>query len=121
MPRARKGAARHRRKKRILARAKGYRGGRSKLWRTAKEAVLRAGATARTGRRLKKRDFRSLWITRLSAACDQRGISYSRLIFGLKNANVALNRKMLSELAINDPDAFDTVVQLARQNAEQAA
>lgn len=121
MPRARKGAARRQSKKRILQRAKGYRSGRSKQWRTAQEAVVRAGATALVGRRQKKRDFRSLWITRVSAACSQRGLTYSRFIYGLKNANVALNRKMLSELAINDPDAFDAVVELARQNAEQAA
>jgi large subunit ribosomal protein L20 len=121
MPRTRKGAARRQAKKRILRQAKGYRGGRSKLWRPAREAVLRAGATALIGRRIKKRDFRSLWITRVSAACSQRNISYSRLISGLKNANVVLNRKMLSELAIHDPEAFDAVVELARQKAEQAA
>ncbi len=121
MPRARKGAARRQSKNRIFARAKGYRSGRSKLWRTAQEAVVRAGATALSDRRRKKRDFRSLWITRISAACNQRGITYSRLIAGLKNANVALNRKMLSELAIHDPEAFDAVVELARQHVEQAA
>jgi len=121
MPRTRRGAARHQSKKRILARAKGYRGGRSKLWRTAKEAVLRADSTAMSGRRIKKRDFRSLWITRVSAACSQRGMRYSRLIFGLRNANVALNRKMLSELAIHDPEAFDAVAELARKHAEEAA
>lgn len=121
MPRARKGAARRQSKNRIFSRAKGYRSGRSKLWRTAQEAVVRAGATALNDRRRKKRDFRSLWITRISAACSQRGINYSRLIAGLKNANVSLNRKMLSELAIHDPEAFDAVVELARQHVEQAA
>lgn len=121
MPRARKGAARHQSKKRILRQAKGYRGGRSKSWRSAREAVQRAGATALVGRRLKKRDYRSLWITRISAACGQRGITYSRFMSGLRSANVALNRKMLSELAIHDPDAFDAVVELSRQGAEQAA
>lgn len=119
MPRARKGAARHQSKKRVLKAAKGYRGGRSKLWRTAKEVVVRAAATARADRRRKKRDYRSLWITRLAAACEQRGIKYSRLIFGLRKANIALNRKMLSELAIHDPAAFDAVVDLAKPHAEK--
>ena len=122
MPRTRKGAARHQSKKRTLRAAKGYRGGRSKLWRTAQEAVLKAGAHALIGRRLKKRDFRSLWITRISAACNQRGITYSRFIAGLRGANIALNRKMLSELAIHDPPAFDAVVELAKaQLGKQAA
>jgi large subunit ribosomal protein L20 len=121
MPRARKGAARHQRKKRILKQAKGYRSVRSKLWRTAREAVVRAGVSARRDRRRKKREYRGLWITRLSAACHQRGMTYSRLINALKKANVALNRKMLSELAINDPEAFDAVVKLAQEASEQAA
>ncbi|MBN1343371.1 MAG: 50S ribosomal protein L20 [Phycisphaerae bacterium] len=121
MPRARKGAARHRSKKRILRQAKGYRGGRSKLWRSAKEAVVRAGVMARAGRRIKKRDYRSLWVTRLSAACGQHGVTYSRFICGLKRANVVLNRKMLSELAIHDGEAFEVLVKLAREKIEQAA
>lgn len=121
MPRVRRGAARRQSKKRTLKEARGYRGGRSKLWRTAKEAVLRAGATGLVGRRIKKRDFRAMWITRISAACGQRGMNYSRLMFGLRNANVALNRKMLSEVAIHDPEAFDAIAELARQKAEQAA
>ncbi len=121
MPRARKGAARHQRKKRVLNQAKGYRLVRSKLWRTAREAVVRAGVRATIDRRRKKREFRALWITRLSAACDQRGISYSRLISWLKKANVALNRKMLSDLAIHDAAAFDAVVALATRAAGQAA
>jgi large subunit ribosomal protein L20 len=121
MPRARKGAARNQCKKRILGQAKGYRAGRSKLWRSATEAVTRAQTHARFDRRRKKRDYRALWITRVSAACTQRGISYSRLILGLKRATVALNRKMLSELAIYDPLAFDAVVELARKHAEKAA
>lgn len=121
MPRARAGAARHRKKVRILRAAKGYRGGRSKLYRTAKEAVLRAGVYAYRDRRARKRDFRALWIVRLSAACRARDIRYSRFIHGLKNAQVILNRKMLSELAINDPAAFDKVVEIAKQNMGKAA
>ncbi|MCP4589871.1 MAG: 50S ribosomal protein L20 [bacterium] len=121
MPRARAGAARHRKKVKILRAAKGYRGGRSKLFRTAKEAVLRAGCYAYRDRRARKRDFRSLWITRLTAACRAREFQYSRLIHGLKNAQVILNRKMLSELAIHDPAAFDKIVELARQNLGKAA
>ncbi len=121
MPRARKGAARHQRKKRILKRAKGYRSVRSKLWRIAREAVVHAGVNARRDRRRKKREYRSLWIIRLTAACEQRGLTYSRLIGGLRKANIALNRKMLSELAIHDPAAFDAVVALVRRAGEQAA
>ncbi len=116
MPRARSGAARHRKKKRLFRAAKGYRGGRSKLYRTAKEAVTRAGVAAYRDRRLRKRDFRALWITRLTAACRARGLAYSRFIFGLINAGVTLNRKMLSELAIADPAAFDAVMEIAKQH-----
>jgi len=104
-----------------LKRAKGYRSVRSKLWRIARESVVRAGVGARRDRRRKKRDFRGLWITRLSAACRRRGLTYSRLINGLRSANIALNRKMLSELAIKDPQAFDVVVQFARRGADQPA
>ena len=121
MPRARVGSARHRKKVRVLRAAKGYRGGRSKLYRTAKEAVLRAGCYAYRDRRARKRDFRALWITRLSAACRARGVQYGRFIHGLKNARVILNRKMLSELAIHDPAAFDKLVEIAKQNLGKAA
>ena len=121
MPRARAGAARHRRKVRILRAARGYRGGRSKLYRTAKEAVTRAGARAYRDRRARKRDFRALWITRLTAACRARDIQYSRFIFGLQSASVALNRKMLSEIAIADPAAFDALVEIAKQHQGKSA
>jgi len=107
MPRTSAGKARRRKKKRILKAAKGYRGARSTRWRSAKQAVVRARATAHGDRRRKKREFRGLWITRLSAACRQRGLRYSVLMNGLKLAGVALNRKMLSEIAIADPRAFD--------------
>ncbi len=121
MPRARFGAARHRRKVRVLRAVKGYRGGRSKLYRTAKDAITRAGVYAFRDRRARKRNFRSLWIVRLSAACKQRGLRYSQFIFGLNAAGVILNRKMLSELAIHDPTAFDAVVKIARSHIRAEA
>ncbi|HUV66285.1 MAG TPA: 50S ribosomal protein L20 [Sedimentisphaerales bacterium] len=113
MPRVRKGAARRQGKKRILKAVKGHRGSAGHLYRLAKEAVIRADVNARTGRKLRKRDFRGLWITRLSAACRQRGIRYSQFIDGCKKANIALNRKMLSEIAVGDPKAFDAIVKAA--------
>ncbi len=116
MPRARTGSARHRRKVRILKAAKGYRGARSKLYRTAKEAVTRASVNAYRDRRNRKRDFRALWITRLTAACRMRGMPNRRFICGLQAAGLALNRKMLSEVAIADPPAFDAMVELAKAN-----
>ena len=121
MPRANSGAARHRRKHRVLRAARGYRGGRSKLFRTAVTAVTRAGVSAYRDRKRRKREFRSLWITRISAACKMRGIAYSRFIFGLSEAQVIINRKMLSEMAIDDPAAFDKVVEIAKQHAEKIA
>src|SRR5262245_53072222 len=108
--RALKGAARTQAKKRLFKRAEGYVGGRRKLYRTAKETLARAGAFAFRDRRAKKRDFRRLWITRLSAACRERELRYSQLIAGLKAANIELDRKSLSEIAIADPPAFDAVV-----------
>lgn len=117
MPRTTVGAARHRRKVRLFREARGYRGGRSRLYRTAKEAVTRAGVYAFRDRRAKKRQFRALWVTRLTAACQSRSIQYSRFIYGLKAAQVALNRKMMSELAISDPQAFDAIAELARAHA----
>jgi len=114
MPRVTTAVPRRRRKKRLLKEARGYFASRSKQWRSANETVMRAGNYARAGRRLRKRDFRSLWITRLSGACLGLGISYSRLIQGLKLGNILLNRKMLSELAIHDPLAFEAVVAKAK-------
>jgi len=111
MPRAVKGAARRQGRKRILKAVKGHRASAGHLYRLAKEAGVRAGVRARIDRKRRKRDFRGLWITRLSAACRQRGIRYSRFIDGCKKANIALNRKMLSELAVADPKAFDVIVQ----------
>jgi len=114
MPRVRKGAATRRARKRILKAVKGHRGAAGRHYRLAKEAVTRAGVYARIGRKLKKRDFRGLWITRLSAACRARDISYSRFINGLKKAKITLNRKMLSEIAIADPAGFDAIVNAAK-------
>lgn len=114
MARVRPGPATRRRHKKILKAAKGYYGARSKLFRTAKQAVIRSGQYAYRDRRQRKREFRSLWITRISAACASRGTRYSRFIAGLRQASVALNRKMLSEIAIHDPEAFDKLVELAR-------
>ena len=114
MPRVRKGAARHQAKKRILKAVKGHRGSAGRLYRLAKEAVARAAVNARIDRKRKKRDFRGLWIIRLSAACRQRGIRYSQFINGCKKANIELNRKMLSEIAIADPKGFDAIVAAAK-------
>ena len=113
MPRASKGAARRKAKKRWFDKAKGNRLGRSKHWRSVKEAVIRAGVNQYKDRRLVKRDYRQLWIIRVNAACRERGINYSRFINGLKHAGIDLNRKMLSEIAIADPQAFDKIVEQA--------
>ncbi len=113
MPRVRKGAARHRAKKRVLRAVKGYHGATGRQYRLAKEAVVRAAVNARIGRKLRKRDFRGLWIIRLSAACRQRGVRYSLFINACKKAGIALNRKMLSEIAIADPAGFDAIVETA--------
>ena len=114
MTRARKGAARHHGKKRVLKAAKGYRAARGHLYRAAKEAIVRAGVYARVDRKRRKRDFRGLWITRLSAACRQRGLRYSQFINGCKKAKIQLNRKMLSEIAIAAPADFDAIVETAK-------
>jgi len=106
-------ASRERRRRR-LALAKGFRGARSKLFRTATEAVDRAMRLSTIHRKLKKRDFRQLWIARINAATRAEGISYSKFIAGLAKAGVALNRKMLSEIAINDPAGFKTIVDMAK-------
>ncbi|MFZ2148577.1 MAG: 50S ribosomal protein L20 [Sedimentisphaerales bacterium] len=114
MPRVRKGAARHQAKKRILKAVKGHRASAGRLYRLAKEATVRAAVNARIDRKRRKRDFRGLWITRLNAACRQRGIRYSQFVNGCKKANIGLNRKMLSEIAIADPDGFDAIVETAK-------
>ena len=108
--RAKKGAARNKAKKRLFHKVEGFVGGRRRLLRSAKETLLRAGMFAFRDRRAKKRDFRKLFIIRLSAAAEMRGLRYSRLIHGLRLAKVGLDRKSLSELAIHDPETFDAIV-----------
>lgn len=114
MPRATNAPASRRRRKRRLKQARGFYGARSKLYRQAAEAVDRAMKLATIHRKLKKREYRSLWIVRLSAACRQQGMTYSRFIEGLTKAHVALNRKMLSEIAIHDPDGFAKIIAQAK-------
>ncbi|MEM0913656.1 MAG: 50S ribosomal protein L20 [Planctomycetota bacterium] len=121
MPRARKGSARNKAKKRVFALVKGHSGARRTQWRRVQEAALRAGQNQYDHRRLVKRDYRALWITRITAACKQRGTRYSAFINGLKLANIDLNRKMLSEIAIHDPAAFDKLVETATAARDAAA
>ncbi|HHT62962.1 MAG: 50S ribosomal protein L20 [Bacillota bacterium] len=116
MPRVKRGVTKHRRHKKILKLAKGYRGAKSKLFRVANQQVLKSLAYAYAHRRKKKGDFRKLWIARINAAARMNGISYSRLINGLKNAGVNVNRKMLAELAVNDAAAFQEFVAVAKRN-----
>ena len=118
--RARKGHARRRARKRLLREVKGNFGARGKLVKMASETLLRARAFAFRDRRAKKRSFRALWIVRVTAACRARGIRYSQFIHGLIVANVTLNRKSLSELAIHCPHMFDELVEIAKSNMEVA-
>jgi large subunit ribosomal protein L20 len=115
MARAVDGTRRHDRRKKTLKQAKGYWGRRSKLYRTAKDAVTKSLTYAYRDRRQKKRDFRRLWITRISAACRNHDITYSRFINGLKKADIQINRKALSNMAIEDPAAFTAVVEKAKK------
>jgi large subunit ribosomal protein L20 len=114
MPRAKGGYKSTRRRNRIRKHAKGFRGGRSKLWKAAVEAVHRAWRYSLFHRRKRRGDFRSLWIVRINAAARELGISYSRLIAGLAKAKISLDRKILSDLAISDPSAFKSIVDAAR-------
>lgn len=114
MPRATNAPASRRRRRRRLALAKGFRGSRSKLFRQATAAVDRAMKLATIHRKLKKRDYRDLWIVRLNAACRQNGVTYSRFIEGLTKAHVILNRKVLSEIAIHDPKGFAEIISLSK-------
>ena len=114
MARVKGAMATRKRRKRVLKLAKGYRGAKSKLFRTAKEAVMKSLSYAYIGRKQKKRDFRKLWIARISAACKLNGTTYSKFINGLKKANIDMNRKMLSEIAIADPAAFSELVEKAK-------
>ncbi|SHE83426.1 LSU ribosomal protein L20P [Thermoanaerobacter uzonensis DSM 18761] len=115
MARVKFGKATRRRRKKILKLAKGYFGAKSKLFRVANQAVMKSLMYAYIGRKLRKRDFRKLWITRINAAARAHGISYSRFINGLKKAGIEINRKMLSEMAINDEKAFAELVNIAKQ------
>jgi large subunit ribosomal protein L20 len=119
--RVRAGKARHRSKKRLFKEARGNFLGRRKLLRSMKETVLRARAFSWTHRKLKKREFRALWITRLSAACGSRGLNYSTFIHGLSVAGVELDRKTLSELAIHEPEVFDEIVEIAKSAVAQGS
>ena len=114
MPRVNHAVATKKRKKKVLKQAKGYWGARSRLFRTAREAVDRAQAYAYRDRRQRKRDFRRLWIVRINAAARRNGMSYSQLVHGLGQAGVAINRKVLADLAVRDPAAFAAVVEQAR-------
>ena len=102
--------------KRVLKLAKGYRGARSKQYRVAKQSVMRALEESYTGRKQKKRQFRQLWIARINAAARMNGLSYSKFMYGLKLAEVNVNRKMLSEMAISDPEGFASLVEVAKAN-----
>ena len=121
MPRSQRGAARRQSKNRWLNKTKGNRGARRNQWRKTKESVYRAGAFQFAHRKQVKREYRQIWILRISAACKQRGVSYSRFINGLKGAGIDLNRKMLSEIAIHDPAAFDKLVEQAKAGQEAMA
>ncbi|MGD8698441.1 MAG: 50S ribosomal protein L20 [Gemmatimonadales bacterium] len=115
MPRVTNQVVRHKRKKKVRELAKGYRGARSKLYRTAKNAVERGWSYSYRDRRRRKRDFRRLWITRINAAARQHDISYSQFISGLRSAGVELNRKSLADLAVRDPSVFGSLVEVAKE------
>lgn len=115
MPRAKRGNKRTERRKKILALAKGFRGTKSKLYRSAKESVERALNFAYTGRKLKKRDFRKLWIVRINAACRLNDMKYSQFIHGLSLAGIELDRKVLADMAVKQPEAFAAVAGQARE------
>ncbi len=116
MARVTRGTRGSRRRKKVLKMAKGYRGGRGRLFRTATEAVNRAMHYAYRDRKVRKREFRRLWITRINAAARLNGLSYSQFINGLKRAKVSIDRKILSDLAISDPAGFTKIAQVAKEN-----
>ena len=118
MPRAKSGTITRRRHKKILKMAKGYYGAKSKLFRPANQQVLKSLSYAYRDRRVRKRDFRKLWITRINAATRDQGLSYSRFIGGLKKAGGEVNRKMLADLAVNDIDSFNHLVNLAKSQLQ---
>lgn len=121
MPRVKRSVAGRKRRKEVLKKAKGYYSARGKHFRAAREQVLHSGVYAYRDRRAKKGEFRKLWITRINAAARLNGISYSHLIAGLKAAEVEVDRKILAELAVNEPDAFASLVEVARKELEKAS
>lgn len=121
MPRAASGVPGKARHKKVLSLAKGYRGGQSKLYRTALEKVRRALRYAYRDRRVKKREFRGLWITRIGIAAREHGLNYSQFIHGLKEANIGLDRKVLADIAVKDPAAFGKIAQEAKTALAKAA
>jgi large subunit ribosomal protein L20 len=116
MPRVKRGVAAKARHKKVIKLAKGYFGAKSKLFRTANQAVMKSLASAYRDRRLRKRDYRRLWIARINAAARINGMSYSRMINGLKRAGVDINRKMLADLAVNDAESFSQLIGVAKEN-----
>lgn len=114
MARAKRAVSAKKKKNRVLKLAKGYRGARSKQYRVAKQSVMRALSTSFSGRKQRKRQFRRLWIARINAASRMNGISYSRFTYGLKEAGIDINRKMLAEMAVNDPEGFSELAEIAK-------
>ena len=114
MPRVKRGVTAHRRHKKVLKQAKGYYGARSRVYRVAKQAVIKAGQYAYRDRKQRKRQFRQLWIARINAGARINGLSYSRMIAGLKKANVEIDRKVLADLAMNDAPVFEAIVEKAK-------
>ena len=119
MARVKGALATRKRRKKVLKLAKGYFGAKSKLFKTAKEAAMKSGNYAYIGRRLKKRDFRRLWITRISAAAKMNGMNYSTFMNGLNKAGIEINRKMLADLAVNDMKGFETLVKASKKALEK--
>ena len=118
MARIKGGLNAKKRHNRVLKLAKGYRGARSKQYRVAKQSVMRALASSYAGRKERKRQFRQLWIARINAAARLNGLSYSKFMYGLKVANIDMNRKMLAEMAVNDADGFASLVEIAKKNVK---
>ncbi|NLW22671.1 MAG: 50S ribosomal protein L20 [Tissierellia bacterium] len=116
MARVKSGVTARKRHKKVLKQAKGYYGAKSKLYRPANQAVMKSLSYAYSGRKQRKRDFRKLWISRINAAARLNGMNYSTFINGLKKANIEINRKVLSEMAIHDPEGFSKLVEIAKSN-----
>ena len=114
MPRVKRGTTTHRRHKKVIQQAKGFRGKRKNVFKLAKNAVMKAGTNAYRDRKLKKRTFHQLWVLRINAACREHDMKYSRFIYGLELAGVEINRKMLAELAVHEPDVFKEIVEKAK-------